>query len=139
MKTPMNARRSFLVAGLAVPVVAGASPVAAGGDDAALIALAARVVVAHRAYRLSYEPDAQSIAEEKAREAEQGRLWQHAADLAETLAPMVPTTWAGFVAKAQAAHEMAEKTTGGALFTDGISSELTARLLEDLAGVQRPA
>jgi electron transfer flavoprotein alpha subunit len=137
MKTPTNARRGFLVAGLAMPVAAVAAPVPAGGDDADLIALAERVVMAHRAYVGSYEPAAQSTEDERAREAEQDRLWAIAAELAEALMPMAPTTFAGFLAKGRAAHELAEKTTGGRLYASGVCNMLTASLLEDVARVQR--
>lgn len=139
MKAPMKARRNFLAAGLAMPVAVGAAPVPAGGDDAELIALAERVVMAHRAYVNSYDPPAQSIEDEHAREPEQDRLWGVAVELAETLAPMVPTTMAGIVAKARAAYEMAEKEIGGALSTRGPCDLLAGRLLEDLAGVTRRA
>ena len=133
MKTPINARRSFLLAGLAVPAGAVAGP----GDDAALIALAREVVAAHRAYVGSYEPGALNIADEKAREVEQDRLWDIAAEMAVQLTPMVPTTWPGFIAKARAAYEMAEKELDGSLYASGVSDTLTGSLLEDLAGVTR--
>lgn len=133
MKMPMKTRRGFVVAGLALPAGAVAGG-AAGGEDAELIALAREVVAAHRRYVASYEPDAQSIQEERAREAEQDRLCDHAAELALQLAPMVPTTWPGFVAKAQAAYEMAEKELCGSISTSGVSSTLAACLLKDLAG-----
>lgn len=134
MKTPMNARRSFLVAGIAVPVVS-AAPVVASTDDAELIALADRVVAAHRAYVQSYEPPAKSSAEERAREPEQTRLWDIAEELAEQLVPMVPTTFAGFVAKARVAYEMADKTSDGGLYIrGGVSDEVTGSLLANLTG-----